>query len=48
MSSLVTKLTALARNPRTRAAIEQARQQAAKPENRRRLEQLRARIARRR
>lgn len=48
MTSLVTKLTEFVRGPRARAAIEQARRQAAKPQNRRRLEQLRARLARRR
>ena len=45
MSRLATKLTALARSPQGKALIEQARQQAAKPENRRRLEQMRARWA---
>jgi len=48
MNSLITKLLALVRSPRARAAIEQARNQArnqaAKPQNRRRLEQLRARF----
>jgi len=34
-------------SPQARAAIEKARQQASTPENRRRLEQLRARWARR-
>ncbi|HEX2806510.1 MAG TPA: hypothetical protein VHN80_10115 [Kineosporiaceae bacterium] len=51
MPTFVTKLTELARSPRARVAIEkvreQARQQAAKPENRRRIEQVRARWARR-
>ena len=48
MTAFTTKLAALARSPRARAVIEQAKQQAAKPENRRRLEQLRAKLAKRR
>jgi hypothetical protein len=48
MSGFATKLTELAKNPRARAAIEKARAQAAKPENRQRLEKLRARWATRR
>jgi hypothetical protein len=43
--TFATKLTELAHSPRARAAIEKARQQVAKPENRRRLEQLRTRWA---
>jgi streptomycin 6-kinase len=43
--TFATKLTELARSPRARAAIEKARQQVDKPENRRRLEQLRTRWA---
>ena len=48
MVSLITKLTEFVRSPRGRAVVEQARRQAAKPQDRRRLEQLRARFARRR
>lgn len=48
MASLIKKLTDFVRSPRGRAMVEQARRQAAKPQNRRRLEQLRARLARRR
>jgi hypothetical protein len=48
MSKLWTRLAALASNPKAKAAIEQVRQkaakQAAKPENRRRIEQLKARF----
>jgi hypothetical protein len=48
MSKLSTRLAALARSPKARAALEQARQQAAKqaakPENRRRIAQLKARL----
>lgn len=48
MANLMTRLKALAGNPRARALIEKARREAAKPENRRRLEQLRARATKRR
>lgn len=48
MPSLVTKLLSLIRNPRARAALDQARRQAANPQNRQRLAQLRARLGRRR
>jgi len=48
MSTLTERLAALAKNPKARAAIEKAREQAAKPENRARIENLRARWARRR
>ncbi len=48
MSSLMTQLKQLLRNPRTQAMVERARREAAKPENRRRWEQVRARWARRR
>lgn len=44
MADLMTKLKALARDSRARALIEKARREAAKPENRRRLEQLRSRV----
>jgi hypothetical protein len=48
MPTFAEKLTALAKSPKARAAIEKARQQAAKPENKARIEQLRARLAGRR
>lgn len=48
MADLMTKLKALARNPRARALIEKARREATKPENRRRLENLRSRMTKRR
>ena len=48
MSSPIPKLAALVRSPKAQKAVEQARQQLAKPENRRRIEKLRARLARRR
>ena len=44
MTTLTERLAALARNPKTKAALEKARQQAAKPENRARIEKLRARF----
>lgn len=48
MSKLSARLVALAGNPKAKAALEQVRQQAAKqaakPENRRRIEQLKARF----
>lgn len=48
MSKLSDRLAALASNPKVKAAVEQVRQQAAKqaakPENRRRIEQLKARF----
>ncbi len=47
MGSLIAKLRAWVRGPRGRALVERARQQAAKPQNRRRLQQLRARWVRR-
>jgi len=47
MSDLMTKLKAVAADPRGRALIEKARREAAKPENRRRLEQLRSRVTQR-
>jgi len=43
-SVVVSKLKALGRTPRARAAIDKARQQAARPENRRRIEALRSRL----
>jgi hypothetical protein len=48
MPTLAERLAAVAKNPKARAAIDKARQQAAKPENRARIEQLRARWTRRR
>jgi hypothetical protein len=48
VSTLAKKLSELARKARARAAIDQARRQLAKPENRRRLEQLGARLDRKR
>lgn len=48
MTDLMTRLKALTRSPRARALIEKARREAAKPENRRRLEQLRSRTTKRR
>lgn len=48
MPTLAERLAAVAKNPKARAAIEKARQQAAKPQNRARIENLRARWARRR
>jgi len=45
--NLIKKLTAFAQSPKGTAAIAKAREQAAKPENRRRLEQLKARLVRR-
>ncbi len=48
MSSLMTQLKHLLRNPRNQAMVERARREAAKPENRRRWERLRARWSRRR
>ncbi len=47
MGSLIAKLRAWVRGTRGRALLERARQEAAKPQNRRRLQQLRARLARR-
>jgi hypothetical protein len=48
MSNLVRRLTALANSPKGRRLIAQAQHAAAKPENRRKLEQLRRRLAGRR
>jgi hypothetical protein len=44
MSKLSTRLAALASSPKAKAALEQVRKQAAKPENRRRIDQLKARF----
>ncbi len=47
MPNLMKKLTELAKSPQAGHAIAKAKEQAAKPENRRRLEQLKARVTRR-
>ena len=44
MTNLMKKLTELVRSPQAGNAIAKGREQAAKPENRRRLEQLKARV----
>jgi len=45
--SLIKKLTAFAKSPQAGSVVTKAREQAAKPENRRRLEQLlRTRVGR--
>jgi hypothetical protein len=44
--SLIKKLTTIARSPQSSTWVEKARQEAAKPENRRRLERLHARFVR--
>jgi hypothetical protein len=44
MSKLSTRLAALASSPKAKAALDKVREQAAKPENRRRIEQLKARL----
>ena len=46
MPSIIKKLTDFVRSPQGGNAIAKAREQATKPENRRRLEQLRARLSR--
>jgi hypothetical protein len=46
--SLIKKLTSFARSPQGKAAMDKAREQVAKPENRARLDELRARVTRRR
>jgi hypothetical protein len=43
---LIQKLKTFARSPQAKSAIDKAREQATKPENRRRLEQLKAKITR--
>lgn len=47
MPSMMQKLTELARSPQASKAIAKAKEQAAKPENRRKLEQLKARVTKR-
>jgi hypothetical protein len=44
MPSLIKKLTTFAKSPEAKSAIAKAREQVAKPENRARLEQVKARI----
>jgi hypothetical protein len=44
MPSFAERLAALAKNPKARAALEKAREQAAKPENKARIEKVRARF----
>ena len=48
MAGLIRKLLALVGNPKARAAIDQARRQAADPRNRQRLAGLLARLGKRR
>jgi hypothetical protein len=47
MSGFSERLAALAKNPKARAAIDKAREQAAKPENQARIEKMRALLGRR-
>jgi hypothetical protein len=48
MASITKRIKDVARSPRGQQLIEQAKQQARKPENRRRLEELRRRYLKRR
>jgi hypothetical protein len=48
MASIAKRSKGFARSPRGQQLIEQAREQASKPENRRRLEELRKRYVKRR
>jgi hypothetical protein len=48
MASIAKRIVDFARSPRGQQLIEQAREQASKPENRRRLEELRRRYVKRR
>ena len=48
MPNLMKKLTELARSPQASNAIAKAKEQAAKPENRERLEQLKNRVTKKR
>ncbi len=48
MASITRRIKEFARSPRGRQLIEQAKDQARKPENRRRLEELRRRYLKRR
>jgi hypothetical protein len=47
MPSLIKKLTELTRSPQASSALAKAKEQAAKPENRQRLEQLKTRVTKR-
>jgi len=48
MANLIGKIARFIRSPQGQRLISEAQRQAAKPENRRKLEQLRQRVARRR
>jgi hypothetical protein len=48
MANLIGKIVRFVRSPQGQRLISEAQRQAAKPENRRKLEQLRQRVARRR
>lgn len=48
MASITKRIKDFARSPRGQQLIEQAKEQASKPENRRRLEELRRRYMKRR
>jgi hypothetical protein len=48
MASIAKRIKDFARSPRGQQLIEQAKEQASKPENRRRLEELRRRYVKRR
>jgi Zn-dependent M32 family carboxypeptidase len=48
MASLTKLIKDFARSPKSQQLIEQAKEQASKPENRRKLEELRRRYAKRR
>jgi Zn-dependent M32 family carboxypeptidase len=48
MASLTKRIMDFARSPKGQQLIEQAKEQASKPENRRKLEELRRRYAKRR
>ena len=45
MSALTDRLSALAKNPKARAALDKAREQAAKPDNKARIDKLRTRLS---
>jgi len=47
MASMIDRLTRLARGPQAQKLIDQAREQANKPENRQRVEQLKQRLRKR-
>lgn len=47
MPSLINKVAAFARSPQGRKVVEQAKQYAAKPENKQKIEQLRTKVSRR-